>query len=98
MPKFTKGHYLRNIFQNLQKSYSGHRLIITNQFTKFQVTSSSSFLRYFVDKIKIPKITKGHNSVFFKIYSKVNQVVYSLLQIHSPHFTALALIVFEIFC
>ena len=31
------------------------------------------------------------------IYSKVNQVVYSSLQIHSPHFMALAL-TFEIFC
>ena len=34
MPKFTKGHYSCNIFQYF---------IITNQFTKFQVSSSNSF-------------------------------------------------------
>ena len=45
------------------------------------------------------KITKCHNSaVFFKIYSKINKVVYSSLPVHSLSFKALASIVFEIFC
>ena len=47
----------------------------------------------------MPKITKGHNSeVFFKISSKVIQVVYSSLPVYSSSFKALASIVFEIFC
>ena len=36
--------------------------------------------------------------VFFKISSKVNQVVYSSLPVYSSSFMALASIVFEIFC
>ena len=65
----------------------------------FKSLALTVFFRYFADKIKMPKITKGHNSIsIFKIYSKVNQVVYSSLQIHSPYFMALALTVFEIFC
>ena len=38
------------------------------------------------------------HEAFFRIYSKVNQVIYSSLQIHSTSFKALALTVFEIFC
>ena len=38
------------------------------------------------------------NEVFFRIYSKVNQVIYSSIPIYSPGFKALASIVFEIFC
>ena len=36
--------------------------------------------------------------VLFRIYSKVNQVIYSSLPIYSLNFKALATIVFEIFC
>ena len=36
MPKITKGHNSRRIFQNLFKSYSGHLLITTYLFIKFQ--------------------------------------------------------------
>ena len=49
---------------------------------------------------KMPKMTKGHNlrSIFFRIYSKVNGVIDSLLPIlRSSNFKALASIVFEIF-
>ena len=54
---------------------------------------------YFADKVKMPNITKGHNhEVFFRIYSKVNLVIYSSLPIYSSGFKVLALIVFEIFC
>ena len=43
--------------------------------------------------------SKGHNSwSIFRIYSKVNQVIYSSIPICSPGFKALASIVFEIFC
>ena len=56
-----------------------------------------------VCNVKMPKMTKGHNtrstcSSSFRIYSKVNQVIYSLLPIYSLNFKALATIVFEIFC
>ena len=48
----------------------------------------------------MPKITKGHitQEVFFKISSKVNQVVYSSLPVYSSSFKDLASMVFEIFC
>ena len=36
--------------------------------------------------------------IFFRIYKKINQVIYSSLPINSPTFKSLALIVFEIFC
>ena len=47
----------------------------------------------------MPKITKGHiiRELFLKIYSKVNQVVYSSLPVYSSSFKVLASIVFEIF-
>ena len=42
------------------------------------------FLRYFADKVEMPKITKGPlMNHFFKIYSKVNQVIYSSLPVYS---------------
>ena len=138
-------------FHSKLGAWSGHLLIATNLFIKFQGSSFNSFLDILLtretcpnlqsaitDKIffriytkvnqviylplpinspsfkslaltvfeifcyqdKMPKITKGHNSIsiFFKIYSKVNEVVYSSLQIHSPNFMALALTVFDIFC
>ena len=41
----------------------GHLLVITNQFTKFQGSRTNScFYRYFADKAKMPKFTKGHFS------------------------------------
>ena len=43
--------------------------------------------------VKMPKVTKGHE-VFFRIYSKVNQVIYSSIPIYLPGFKALASIVF----
>ena len=56
-------------------------------------------LRYFAGKVKMPKITKGHNSrSIFQISSNINQVVYSLPQVYSSSFKALAPTVFDIFC
>ena len=47
----------------------------------------------------MPQITKDHNyEVFFRISSKVNQVIYSSLQIHLLTFKALALAIFETVC
>ena len=47
----------------------------------------------------MPKIKRAiTHEVFFKIYSKVNQVVYSPLPVYSSSFKALVSIVFEIFC
>ena len=49
--------------------------------------------------VKMPKVIMGHNSYSnFRIYSKVNQVIYSSIPIYSPGFKALASIAFEIFC
>ena len=48
---------------------------------------------------KCPKLQRAiTHEVFFRIYSKVNQVIYSSIPIYSPGFKALASIVFEIFC
>ena len=47
----------------------------------------------------MPKLQRAiSQEVFFKISSKVNQVVYSSLPVYSSSFKALASIVFEIFC
>ena len=43
MPQMTRGHNSRNTFQNLFKSSSGHLLIATNLFLKFQGSSFNSF-------------------------------------------------------
>ena len=52
-----------------------------------------------VCNVKMPKFTKGHNSRnIFRIYLKVNQVIFSSLPIYSLSFKAAALIIFEIFC
>ena len=49
--------------------------------------------------IKLPKMTKSHTQeILFRIYSKVNQVIYSSLSIYSLNFKALASIAFKILC
>ena len=48
---------------------------------------------------KCPKLQRAiTHDIFFRIYSKVNQVIYSSIPIYSQGFKALASIVFEIFC
>ena len=99
MPKITKGHNSWSIFQNFFKSYSGHLLITTNPFTKFQGSSSNSFWDILLTRYKCPKLQRAiTQEVFFKISSKVNQFVYSSLPVYLSSFKALALILFEIFC
>ena len=97
IPKLTKGHYSWNSFKNLFKSYSGHLLITTNLFIKFQGSSSNCFWDILLTKWKCPKLQRAiTHEVFFRIYSKVIQVIYSPLLIYSLSFKAL--IVFEILC
>ena len=41
-----------------------------------------TFFRYFADKVKMPKIIRAiTHEIFFRIYSKLNQVIYSTLPI-----------------
>ena len=48
---------------------------------------------------KCPNLQRAiTHEVFFGIFSKVNQVIYSSLAMYSSTFKALALIRFEIFC
>ena len=52
-----------------------------------------------VCNVKMPKVIRAiTHEVIFRIYSKVNQVIYSSILIYSPGFMALASIAFEIFC
>ena len=45
---------------------------------------ASAVFEIFADKVKMPKITKGRNSLsIFRIYSKDKHVVYSSLPIYS---------------
>ena len=64
MPKFSKGHNSDKNKVNLKKKKkkkSGNLLIIPYQLTKFQAPSSIGF-RYIADKLKRPKLLKGHYS------------------------------------
>ena len=64
-------------------------------FQNPSIHSSKVRLCIKVCNVKMPKMTKGHNSRL--IYSKVNQVIYSSLPIYSLSFKPLASIVIEIF-
>ena len=49
--------------------------------------------------VKCPKLQRGlYHEVFFRIYSKINQVIYLSLPIFSPNIKALAAMSFEIHC
>ena len=66
---------------------------------KFQNTSLHSLkLMLCIKKCAMEKCSKLQRAitheVFFRIYSKVNQVIYSSIPIYSPGFKALALIIF----
>ena len=56
-----KGPNSRSTFQNLFKSLSGHVLIATNLFLKFQGSSFNSFLDILLTRFH-PCFSKGHNS------------------------------------
>ena len=61
MPKVIEGHNSWSNFQNLFKSSSGHLLINTNLFTRFQGSSFNSFWAILLT-LFIYIFSKGHNS------------------------------------
>ena len=70
--------------------------MISNQFIKFQGSSFSSFWDILLTNDQIYKRGITHK-IFFRIYLKVNQVIYSLLAINSLSVKALAVIVLRYF-
>ena len=74
---------------------------MTNPLIKFKNPSIHSKVMLCIIKhaeYQSPKLQRAiTHEVFFRIYSKVNQVIYSSLPIHSSTFKALASTVFEIF-
>ena len=61
-------------------------------------TLASIVFKYFADKEKWPNLSRAIiHEFFFRIYSKVIQVIYLHLPINAPCFKALAPTIFEIF-
>ena len=61
--------------------------------------SSKHAMHQKVCNAKMPKLLWAiPHEVFFRIYSEVNQVIYSSISIYSPGFKALAPRALEIFC
>ena len=85
--------YFSEFIQKLIRS-SIHHYQSIHQVSK---ALASVVFEILADKGKVPKFTKGHE-IFFRIYSKVNQVINLPFPINSPSFKALAPTVFEIFC
>ena len=99
MPKITKGHNSRSIFQNFFKSKSGCLLLTTSLFISFKALAPTVFEIFCWQGKNAPNYKRViTQKEFFKISSKVNQVVYSSLPVYSSSFKALAPTVFEIFC
>ena len=76
MPKITKDHNSRSIFskflQKLIRLSTHHYQSIHEVFKAL----ASSVLRYFTDKVKMPKFQRAiTHKVFFRIYSKINQII-----------------------
>ena len=86
-------------FHSKLGAYSGHLLITTNLFIKFQGSSFNSFLDILLTRETCPNLQRAiTHELFFRIYTKVNQVIYASLPINSTSFKSLALAFFEIFC
>ena len=78
---------------------SNFLLITTNLFIKLWGSSSNSIWDILLTREKCPNLQRDiTHEIFFRIYSKVNQIIYSSLSINSPSFKVLAPTVFEIFC
>ena len=76
MSKITKGHNSRSIFKNLFKVNQVVYSSLPVYSTSFKALDPTVFFRYFADKVKMQKITKGHNSwSIFQNYSEINQVI-----------------------
>ena len=90
MPKITKGHNSWSNFQHFIQKL-GHLFITNNLFIKFQGSSFNSFWDILLTREKCPNLQRAiTQGIFFRIYSKVNQVIYSSLSINSLSFMALA--------
>ena len=64
---------------------------------RFKALAATVFELYFADKVKCPKLQRAiTHEVFFRMYSKVNPVIYSSLPIYSSSFKGLAAIIFQI--
>ena len=95
MPKFTKGHH--SCPEAIHPS--SFLLITTNLFIKLWSSSSNSIWDILLTREKCPNLQRAiTHEIFFRIYLKVNQAVYSSLQVYSSSFKTLASISFEIFC
>ena len=91
MPKFTKGNYSCPE----ARGPSNYLLITSYLFIKLWGSSSNSIWDILLTKEKCPNLQRAiTHEIFFRIYSEVNQVIYSPLPIKSPSFKALAPIVF----
>ena len=80
--------YLGHLFFHEEAIYE-----ISNKHAQFKTYA----MHQKMCSVQMLKMTRGHKIVLFRIYSKVNQVIYSSLPIYSLNFKALASIVFEIF-
>ena len=65
MPRTAKRHNYVNFPRNSLKIKSVHLHIIPNHDIKLQDPSLNTFLRCLADKVKIPRIAKGHNYTNF---------------------------------
>ena len=88
MPKLTKGHYS---YPEAIGPYN-FLLITTNLFIKLWGSNSNSIWDILLTR------ENAQIQIFFRIYSKVNQVIYSSLPINLSSFKSLVPTVFEIFC
>ena len=100
---FSKGHNARKGHNPEKKKICVSYFFMRNPYMKFQSPSMhNSKLMLCMKKSAMWKCPKWQGDitweVFFRIYSKVNQVIYSLPQTYSSNFKALASVVFEIFC
>ena len=73
-PKIAKGHYSNIISLNSLKIKSSDLLLSPNQYTKYQGSSSNTFLRYLANEISIYFITRGiskmgdNSDIFQSVY------------------------------
>ena len=87
-------------FSEFSQKLTRFLLISTNLFIEFQGSSFNGFWDILLTR-ENAQIYKGPllmKYFFFRINSKVDQVIYSSLSIISPSVKALASTVFEIFC
>ena len=102
-PYFSKSHMSEKGHNLDEKKIRVSYFFMRNPCMKFQNSSMhDSNVILCIKKHAMYKYSELQRAithyVFFRICSKVNQVIYSSIPIYSPGFKALASIVFEIFC